>query len=110
MYYFPFDACMRVFLSCILQILSFIFLILYTIVAQAEAQQEQDTLRLMENSLSTVTREQKEVFIVAYQKFVQVLQEKLTSSSTGSEDVETTWTYKWIFGWYREMMRLVSIN
>ncbi|KAG2227596.1 hypothetical protein INT45_002281, partial [Circinella minor] len=77
-----------------------------TEMAQAEAQQEQDTLRLMENSLSTVTREQKEVFIVAYQKFVQILQEKLTSSSTGSEDVEVTWTYRWIFGWYREMMRL----
>ncbi|KAI9492847.1 armadillo-type protein [Zychaea mexicana] len=76
-----------------------------TEMAQAEAQQELDTLRLMENSLSTVTREQKEVFIVAYQKFVQVLQERLTSSTSGP-DVELTWTYRWIFGWYREIMRL----
>ncbi|KAI8145645.1 armadillo-type protein [Fennellomyces sp. T-0311] len=77
-----------------------------TEMAQAEAQQELDTLRLIENSLATVSREQKEVFIVAYQKFVQVLQEQLTSSGQGQADAELTWTYRWIFGWFREMMRL----
>ncbi|KAI7896054.1 armadillo-type protein [Mucor mucedo] len=73
-----------------------------TEMAEAEAQQEADALRLVENSLASVSREQKEVFMIVYQKFARVLQELITSNP----DVESSWTYKWVFGWYREILRV----
>ncbi|KAI8381201.1 armadillo-type protein [Radiomyces spectabilis] len=77
-----------------------------TEMAQAEAQQELDTLRIVENSLAIVTREEKEVFMVVYQKFVHVLQEMLVSYSAQSIDPNQNWTYWWVLGWYREVLRL----
>ncbi|KAJ8664019.1 hypothetical protein O0I10_000297 [Lichtheimia ornata] len=73
--------------------------------AQAEAQQELDTLRIIENSLNTVCREQKEVFMAAYQRFVQTLQDALAPFPPHERDTQLTWNYRWIFGWYRESMR-----
>ncbi|CEP08839.1 hypothetical protein [Parasitella parasitica] len=70
--------------------------------AEAEEQQELDTLRIVENSLSSVSREQKEVFIAVYQKFALVLQELITSTA----EPESNWTYRWVFGWFREMLRV----
>lgn len=72
--------------------------------AEAEAQQEIDSLRIVENSLASVSREQKEVFMIIYQKFTRVLQELIVSNP----DVESSWTYKWVFGWYREILRAVK--
>ncbi|KAG2230494.1 hypothetical protein INT48_009869 [Thamnidium elegans] len=72
-----------------------------TEMAEAEAQQELDSLRIVENSLASVSREQKEVFMIIYQKFTRVLQELIVSNP----DVESSWTYKWVFGWYREILR-----
>ncbi|KAI9022822.1 armadillo-type protein [Phycomyces nitens] len=77
-----------------------------TEMAQAEAQQELDTLRIVDNSLTTVTREQKEVFMVIYQKFVNTLQELLVACTARAQDPNTHWTYWWVFGWYTEMLRL----
>lgn len=78
------------------------------LVAQAEAQQELDTLRIIENSLNTVCREQKEVFMAAYQRFVQTLQDALAPFPPHERDTQLTWNYRWIFGWYRESMRKVG--
>lgn len=75
------------------------------IVAEAEAAQELDSLRIVENSLASVSREQKEVFMIVYQKFTHTLQD-LIKNTPG--DVESSWTYKWVFGWYREILRVVS--
>ncbi|KAI9346679.1 armadillo-type protein [Pilaira anomala] len=73
-----------------------------TEMAEAEAQQELDSLRIVENSLANVSREQKEVFMAIYQKFTHVLQELIRTIP----DVESSWTYKWVFGWYREILRV----
>ncbi|KAI7866860.1 armadillo-type protein [Spinellus fusiger] len=77
-----------------------------TEMAQAEAQQELDTLRIVENSLTTVTREQKEVFMVIYQKFTHTLQELIVTCNARGQDPATHWTYWWVSGWYTEMLRL----
>lgn len=73
--------------------------------AEAEAQQELDSLRIVENSLASVTREQKEVFMIVYQKFAGVLRDLINSNP----DVESSYVYKWVFGWYREILRVVSV-
>lgn len=73
--------------------------------AQAEAQQELDTIRIVENSLTTVSREQKEVFMIVYQKFAHVLQDLIKTKGTTPE---SDWTCWWIFGWFKEMLRVVS--
>ncbi|KAI9476184.1 MAG: armadillo-type protein [Benjaminiella poitrasii] len=70
--------------------------------AEAEEQQELDSLRIVENSLSTVTREQKEVFMTVCQKFAHVLQNLIESTP----EVESNWTYKWIIGWFKEILRV----
>ncbi|CAO0803530.1 unnamed protein product [Mucor circinelloides] len=71
--------------------------------AEAEEQQELDSLRIVENSLASVSREQKEVFMAVYQKFTQVLQELIKTNA----QPEANWTYRWVFGWFREMLRVV---
>lgn len=75
------------------------------LVAEAEAQQELDSMRIVENSLASVTREQKEVFMIVYQKFAGVLRDLINSNP----DVESSYVYKWVFGWYREILRVVTI-
>lgn len=81
-------------------------ILIFYLVAEAEAQQEADALRIVENSMASVSREHKEVFMIVYQKFTRVLQELITSNA----DVESSWTYKWVFGWYRETLRVVNLN
>lgn len=76
---------------------------MFNIVAEAEEQQELDSLRIVENSLASVSREQKEVFMAVYQKFTQVLQELIKTNA----QPEANWTYRWVFGWFREMLRVV---
>jgi nuclear cap-binding protein subunit 1 len=78
-------------------------IVLIELVAEAEEQQELDSLRIVENSLASVSREQKEVFMAVYQKFTQVLQELIKSNA----QPESNWTYRWVFGWFREMLRVV---
>ncbi|ORZ00493.1 armadillo-type protein [Syncephalastrum racemosum] len=76
-----------------------------TEMAQADAQQEQDTIRIAENSLSTVTREQKEVFVATYQKFVQTLQSAMQQVSADQAEADLSWDIRWLLGWFREMLR-----
>jgi nuclear cap-binding protein subunit 1 len=63
-----------------------------------------DSLRIVENSLASVSREQKEVFMVVYQRFTSVLQDLIKANP---EQVESSWTYRWVFGWFREILRVV---
>lgn len=76
--------------------------------SQAESQQELDTIQIAENSLTTVAREQKEVFMVMYQRFTQVLQSLLVSLSAQGRNPDEDWTYWWVHGWLKEALRLVS--
>ncbi|KAI8992033.1 armadillo-type protein [Mycotypha africana] len=74
--------------------------------AQAEDQQELNSLRLVENSLANVTRDQKEVFMLVYQKFTQVLQELINNATSNGEEPESNFEYRWVFGWYKEILRV----
>lgn len=76
--------------------------------AQADAQQEQDTIRIAENSLTTVTREQKEVFVATYQKFVQILQSAMQNVPADQTEADLSWDIRWLLGWFREMLRSVN--
>jgi nuclear cap-binding protein subunit 1 len=58
--------------------------------------------------MATVAREQKEVFMVTYQRFTQVLQALLTSLSAQGRIPDEDWTYWWVHGWFKEVLRLVS--
>lgn len=69
---------------------------------EAEEQQELDSIRIVENSLATVTRERKEVFLLVCQKFTQML--KAIEQDSNSNQ----WTIWWAFGWYKEILRVVS--
>lgn len=69
---------------------------------EAEEQQELDSIRIVENSLATVTRERKEVFLLVCQKFTQMLKAIEQDSSSNQ------WTIWWAFGWYKEILRVVS--
>ncbi|KAG1462785.1 hypothetical protein G6F56_005438 [Rhizopus delemar] len=71
-----------------------------TEMTEAEEQQELDSIRIVENSLATVTRERKEVFLLVCQKFAGALQ----SIDTTTSDQELV--YWWISGWYREILRV----
>ncbi|CAO3576982.1 unnamed protein product [Absidia cylindrospora] len=77
-----------------------------TEMSQAESQQELDTIQIAENSLTTVAREQKEVFMVMYQRFTQVLQSLLVSLSAQGRNPDQDWTYWWVHGWLKEILRL----
>lgn len=79
----------------------------FTIV-EAERQQELTAIQSVESSLETVTREQKEVFMVTLQKFVQSLQDMYTNFQAMGVDPNTSWTYRWVNGWYKDVMRTVS--
>lgn len=72
------------------------------IVSEAEEQQELDSIRIVENSLATVTRERKEVFLLVCQKFAQVL--------SAIDSASQQWIYWWISGWYKEILRVVRIS
>ncbi|KAG2179839.1 hypothetical protein INT43_003625 [Umbelopsis isabellina] len=72
---------------------------------EAERQQELTAIQSVESSLETVTREQKEVFMVVLQKFVQSLQDMYSNFQARGLDPNTSWTYRWVNGWYKDVMR-----
>jgi nuclear cap-binding protein subunit 1 len=77
-------------------------------IVEAERQQELTAIQSVESSLETVTREQKEVFMVVLQKFVQALQDMYSNFEARGIDPNTDWTYRWVNGWYKDVMRTVS--
>lgn len=42
--------------------------------------------------------------MVVYQRFTSVLQDLIKANP---EQVESSWTYRWVFGWFREILRVV---
>jgi nuclear cap-binding protein subunit 1 len=78
--------------------------------ADAERQQEQSAIQTVEKSLETVVREQKEVFMVVLQKFTQTLQEMYGNFGARGVDPNSDFTFRWVNGWYRDVLRLVSQN
>ena len=85
-----------------------IFFLLITPTAEAERQQEQAAIQTVEKSLETVVREQKEVFMVVLQKFTQTLQEMYGSFEARGVDPNTDFTFRWVNGWYKDVLRMVS--
>ncbi|KAI8070881.1 armadillo-type protein [Gongronella butleri] len=77
-----------------------------TDVARAEAQQELETLNLVETSLTTVKEERQQVMVLMYQKFTQALQTLLSALSAQGKNPEQDWTFWWVHGWFKEMLRL----
>lgn len=74
---------------------------IYVVVIDAKEQQELDSLRILENSLASVTRDQKEVFMVVHQKFTQVLSDLIQSNP----EPESNMTFVWVYGWFKEILR-----
>ncbi|KAI9279792.1 MIF4G like-domain-containing protein [Sporodiniella umbellata] len=71
-----------------------------TEMTEAEEQQELDSIRIVENSLATVTRERKEVFLLVCQKFVGTLK---SIDTTAPDQALIFW---WVSGWYKEILRV----
>lgn len=84
------------------------FILLIKTTAEAERQQEQVAIQTVEKSLETVVREQKEVFMVVLQKFTQTLQEMYAGFEARGVDPNTDFTFRWINGWYKDVLRMVS--
>jgi len=74
--------------------------------AEAERQQELTAIQTVENSLETVVREQKEVFMVVLQKFTQTLQDMYSNFDARGVDPNSDWTFRWINGWYKDVLRM----
>ncbi|KAG2188611.1 hypothetical protein INT44_001366, partial [Umbelopsis vinacea] len=74
--------------------------------SEAEGQQEQVAIQTVEKSLETVIREQKEVFMVVLQKFTQTLQEMYLRFEAGGLDPNTDFTFRWVNGWYKDVLRM----
>ncbi|ORX49397.1 hypothetical protein DM01DRAFT_1338083 [Hesseltinella vesiculosa] len=72
--------------------------------SRAMAQQELDTLHIVESSLNTVRQERQEVFLTMHRKFESSLQTLLASAP--AENLEDDWTRWWINGRFKEMQRL----
>ncbi|KAG0365804.1 Component of the cap-binding complex (CBC), partial [Gamsiella multidivaricata] len=62
----------------------------------------------VENTLSIVNREQKEVFLTLYQKFVGVLQTKLREIESSDQSVEESRAWEIGLGWFLELGRRYS--
>ncbi|KAL1917043.1 uncharacterized protein VTP21DRAFT_5241 [Calcarisporiella thermophila] len=66
----------------------------------ADAEQNQngtEQIQQLEHNLEVARREQKEVFLMVFQKFTALLAE--------SGQTLDNWKVWWIYGWYREMLR-----
>lgn len=46
--------------------------------------------------------------MVVLQKFVQSLQDMYSNFEARGLDPNTSWTYRWVNGWYKDVMRTVS--
>ncbi|ORY05994.1 ARM repeat-containing protein [Basidiobolus meristosporus CBS 931.73] len=63
-------------------------------------------IRSLESTLSVVYREQKEVFLAVFEKFVTVLTEKIVECESSGIEPASNWLYKWIAGLFIAVGRL----
>ncbi|KAF9998965.1 Component of the cap-binding complex (CBC) [Entomortierella chlamydospora] len=68
----------------------------------------EEVVKGVENTLSIVNREQKEVFLTLYQKFVSVLQSKLKEIESSGQNVEDDRSWEIGQGWFLELGRRYS--
>ncbi|KAF9425880.1 Component of the cap-binding complex (CBC) [Entomortierella beljakovae] len=68
----------------------------------------EEVVQGVENTLSIVNREQKEVFLTLYQKFVAVLQKKLQDIEASGENIEENRSWEIGQGWFLELGRRYS--
>ncbi|KAG0233647.1 Component of the cap-binding complex (CBC) [Actinomortierella wolfii] len=77
--------------------------------ADADPSKPRDVVEAVENTLSIVNREQKEVFLTLYQKFVGVLRERLATLEADEEaNVEEDRWWCNALGWFTEIGRRYS--
>ncbi|KAF9426538.1 Component of the cap-binding complex (CBC) [Podila epigama] len=79
--------------------------------AEAEADpatQLKEVVEGVENTLAIVNREQKEVFLTLYQRFVQVLKSQLRTIEASGENVEENRWWEISLGWFLELGRRYS--
>ncbi|KAG0005208.1 Component of the cap-binding complex (CBC) [Modicella reniformis] len=62
----------------------------------------------VENTLSIVNREQKEVFLTLYQRFVAVLQQRLNEIESSGEGLEGNRSWEIALNWFLELGRRYS--
>ncbi|KAF9128208.1 Component of the cap-binding complex (CBC) [Mortierella sp. 14UC] len=70
--------------------------------------QTKEVVEGVENTLSIVNREQKEVFLIMYQKFVQVLQSQVRELESSGQDVDDSRWWQIGLGWFLELGRRYS--
>ncbi|KAF9207554.1 Component of the cap-binding complex (CBC) [Haplosporangium sp. Z 27] len=68
----------------------------------------EEVVKGVENTLSIVNREQKEVFLTLYQKFVSVLQTKLREIESAGQNVDEDRSWEIGLGWFLELGRRYS--
>ena len=68
-----------------------------------------EELRNVENTLSNVTREQKEVLLTLVNLFVEMLNNKLKEyNEQGVQDPMSQFWFWWAYGFFKEIGRSVS--
>lgn len=67
---------------------------------------ESETVQSLESSYEAAVRERKETFILVFNKFVELMNEKLTSKSQ-DEILSSSW-WRWVSGNMREIGRYVN--
>ncbi|CAG8494316.1 1118_t:CDS:10 [Paraglomus occultum] len=74
---------------------------------QSAVGSEAESIQQIENTLSMVTREQKEVLLLVFQKFADVLSKKLLEyRQQNIDDPLTQWWFYWVWGFFREIARV----
>ncbi|KAF9114720.1 Component of the cap-binding complex (CBC) [Mortierella sp. AM989] len=68
----------------------------------------EEVVKGVENTLSIVNREQKEVFLTLYQKFVAVLQSKLKEIESSGQNPDDNRSWEIEQGWFLELGRRYS--
>ncbi|KAF9190188.1 Component of the cap-binding complex (CBC), partial [Haplosporangium sp. Z 767] len=67
-----------------------------------------EVVEAVENTLSIVNREQKEVFLILYQEFVRVLKSQLRELEASGQNVDENRWWKIALGWFLELGRRYS--
>ena len=68
---------------------------------------ESESVQSLETAFEAAVRERKETFILVFNKFTEVMNDKLNSSQPQEDVLASTW-WRWVSGNMREIGRHVS--